>query len=1010
MAASRAVLQSVQRLVALEQRARRLAQRLRLAQAEATESHARQQLRDLLAEQQQPPLPPSPSPPPPPVQSQQQQRQRPPRAVDAAGRPPRGVVEELGRVPRSLAAALRHVERALDSDATESSSGGDTDTEEVDDDHVRDAYCGGGGGDDADHHHQGSRSGGGGAWVGDPGAGAWMGRVHHHQHHHHDQQQQQQQQHLEHPRSALRRSTAWLWARERAMVASRWTWLTAQVSDLEYRIRQHNELYRQIRIGKGPVVLGDLQAPEDVTRPHRRLPGTGAGAAALPLAGEMGGGRVEMSACSPALLLSNLHKQSSRLKQSLGGMVCPLSRASSPQPKPSPPQLNGVLASSSSCTRGGDAPPDGSDAAKRRPAVVSRGAPAPPSPPGSSSCVAARTRPLRELRRRRVLRASDAYFLSRKAQRPVTVRCSCEQPLSCMVCVSPYTTQQQQQQQQPMNLDTMTLPERAAVLSPSTHPVLSLPNDIPLHLHFQSLMKRAEWHERMNPKPKVPASSSSSSNNSSSNNNNSSSSSSNNNNKRPTGVPRPWTASPGSPAERKQRHKPDASLLTTKCDWSKACVDPSLWQYLDSVERGLSPLDSLDTDGEDGGHFKKRRRSGHSPLAGSKRQRGGVRSRSLTLGESPEGTAAVVTVPPLRQAYTPVPADASPAPPTLPLASAYAHTSAATPTSTQASARRRRVENSFDINNIVIPLSMAAFAHVEKIQYKEILTPGWRELGFENEGPDIEEEAEEVEDVSDESFADRHARFEQMEKTRWCFWSPAIHRRTRSFNKSTSEGRCTPQPPSPDVSVSGGGSNHHAGLNAEQHRSADRSLRDSFYESTRSSTPDMCSEEVFLVVQPWEKRAFPLREQEEIALADGDCNHSDERRSASPTQQFHRHPPPPSTGNSEEPSAAAPPPYVAERDGAAPPPREERRPAKRSLRSASARQPSGGGGHERALAPHDGKTAEPRSRSAAGSVGPTSGDDNNNNNYHTPSGRTRAGDGKSRNSIVLRAGRRTNSH
>ncbi|XP_078716751.1 KAT8 regulatory NSL complex subunit 1-like isoform X1 [Lampetra fluviatilis] len=959
-----AVLQSsVQRLVALEQRARRLAQRLRLAQAEATESHARQQLRDLLAEQQQPPSPPSP--PPPPVQQQLQQQQRPPRAVDAAAAmAPRGVAGELGRVPRSLAAALRHVERALDSDATESSSGGDTDTEEVDNDES-DACC--------DDHHQGSRSGGGGggggAWVGDLGVGAWMGRAHHHhQHHQHEQQQQQPEQ----PRSALRRSTAWLWARERAMVASRWTWLTAQVSDLEYRIRQHNELYRQIRIGKGPVVLGDLQAPEDVTRPHRRLPGTGA-APALPLAGEMRG--------SPALLLSNLHKQSSRLKQSLGGMACPLSPASSPQPKPSPPQLNGVLAGSSSCTRGGDAPPDGFDAAKRRPAVVSRGAPAPPSPPGNSSCVAARTRPLRELRRRRVLRASDAYFLSRKAQRPVTVRCSCEQPLSCMVCVSPYTTQQQQ----PMNLDTMTLPERAAVLSPSTHPVLSLPNDIPLHLHFQSMMKRAEWHERMNPKPKVPASSSS-------------------NNKRPTGVPRAWTASPGSPAERKQRHKADASLLTTKCDWSKACVDPSLWQYLDSVERGPSPLDSLDTDGEDGGHFKKRRRSGHSPLAaGSKRQRGGVRSRSLTLGESPEGTAAVVTAPPLRQAYTPVPADASPAPPTLPLASAYAHTSAATPTSTQASARRRRVENSFDINNIVIPLSMAAFAHVEKIQYKEILTPGWRELGFENEGPDIEE-VEEVEDVSDESFADRHARFEQMEKTRWCFWSPAIHRRTRSFNKSTSEGRCTPQPPSPDVSVSGGGSNHHTGLNAEQHRSADRSLRDSFCESTRSSTPDMCSEEVFLVVQPWEKRAFPLREQEEIALAESDCNHRDERRSASPapTQQFDRHPPPPPTGNSEEPSAAAPPPCDTERDGAAPPPREERRPAKRSLRSASARQP-----HDPSEPLHDGKATEPRSRSAAGSLGSTSGDDNN---YHTPSGRTRAGDGKSRNSIVLRAGRRTNSH
>lgn len=37
--------------------------------------------------------------------------------------------------------------------------------------------------------------------------------------------------------------------------------------------------------------------------------------------------------------------------------------------------------------------------------------------------------------------------------------------------------------------------------------------------------------------------------------------------------------------------------------------------------------------------------------------------------------------------------------------------------------RRRRGESSFDINNIVIPMSVAATTRVEKLQYKEILTP-----------------------------------------------------------------------------------------------------------------------------------------------------------------------------------------------------------------------------------------------------------------------------------------------
>lgn len=39
------------------------------------------------------------------------------------------------------------------------------------------------------------------------------------------------------------------------------------------------------------------------------------------------------------------------------------------------------------------------------------------------------------------------------------------------------------------------------------------------------------------------------------------------------------------------------------------------------------------------------------------------------------------------------------------------------------SARRRRTESAFDINNIVIPYSVAASTRVEKLQYKEIMTP-----------------------------------------------------------------------------------------------------------------------------------------------------------------------------------------------------------------------------------------------------------------------------------------------
>ncbi|KAM3957081.1 LOW QUALITY PROTEIN: non-specific lethal 1 [Aphomia sociella] len=45
----------------------------------------------------------------------------------------------------------------------------------------------------------------------------------------------------------------WSWQKTRASIASRWCWIQAQVQELEYKIRQHNDLHRQVREAKGPV-------------------------------------------------------------------------------------------------------------------------------------------------------------------------------------------------------------------------------------------------------------------------------------------------------------------------------------------------------------------------------------------------------------------------------------------------------------------------------------------------------------------------------------------------------------------------------------------------------------------------------------------------------------------------------------------------------------------------------------------------------------------------------------
>merc|ERR1719458_1973753 len=55
----------------------------------------------------------------------------------------------------------------------------------------------------------------------------------------------------------LQERAAYQWFSNRAQLASQWVWLQAQVSDLEYKIRQHTELYRAQRASKGPVLLGE---------------------------------------------------------------------------------------------------------------------------------------------------------------------------------------------------------------------------------------------------------------------------------------------------------------------------------------------------------------------------------------------------------------------------------------------------------------------------------------------------------------------------------------------------------------------------------------------------------------------------------------------------------------------------------------------------------------------------------------------------------------------------------
>ncbi|KAG7261963.1 hypothetical protein CRUP_038181 [Coryphaenoides rupestris] len=94
------------------------------------------------------------------------------------------------------------------------------------------------------------------------------------------------------------------------------------------------------------------------------------------------------------------------------------------------------------------------------------------------------------------------------------------------------------------------------------------------------------------------------------------------------------------------------------------------------------------------------------------------------------------------------------------------------------------VSTVYDINDVILPMSLAASANVELKQYKHILNPSWRMVTMQSSPVtprgDEEEvgEEEQVEDMRDEAFRQRHLEPEQREKL-LLSWPCCRHRNTR---------------------------------------------------------------------------------------------------------------------------------------------------------------------------------------------------------------------------------------
>lgn len=600
------------------------------------------------------------------------------------------------------------------------------------------------------------------------------------------QPQQQPQQHV-----SISKRAIWRWAHDRAEIASKWTWLQAQVSDLEYRIRQHTEYHRQIRTSKRVVVL---QGEDPVV-------------------------------------------------------------------------VNGYHGADSAATA------------------------------TSSS----RTRPLvRSLfGKRKLLYMEGLHNVSKKAARPATLRCGCRPPdPPCALCTGRADPTHPRD-----HPDLLTVNERIALLDPAFHPVLSFPSDVSQSIHFEALMRNPEWQQkamrssikllRVMESSLLDRSSSSEmlpdgnrrlgSNNVSSN-------------RRliMSGVPNAGDNGMTGASLTASIHKKFNSSGVRKNSTS------SLSDKIKKLARGRRVKGLKDANNHTLDRINSRKRmtrhSTHLDGVGSisvDDMVTGNASGHLSSGLHLDGYGYDHHHDHDSNSCRP-----SPAPSPTPLsAGSKEHT-------------RRKRENSYDIDNIVIPYSVASATRLEKLQYKEILTPKWRVLPVEpltitkletkNNGvvrrPSSHES--DIEDISEEAIISRHERCEQDERKKFStylklpssFGGRTRHRRTDS--RAESSGANTPDPMSPvttenlkeggspitsppatplpavneidpndspahnvqaTVTRHGPGRRRTISLSQAQTRLANQMRCDK--EDTRPNTPvDLPSE----IVPPYEPRTFPL--------------------------------------------------------------------------------------------------------------------------------------------------------
>ncbi|XP_040980438.1 KAT8 regulatory NSL complex subunit 1-like protein isoform X4 [Aquila chrysaetos chrysaetos] len=529
-------------------------------------------------------------------------------------------------------------------------------------------------------------------------------------------------------------TSEWKWLADRARIGSRWTWLQAQISELEYKIQQLTDLHRQIRATKGMVILEEFPFPKDILKKQIQLTdqeallnATGNSQAAIERQDSLPEHDFEMSPSSPTLLLRNIEKQSAQLSEIISSLIAPLNLSPASSSLSSKTcrhrqLVNGIsfrasdnreVSSSSSWLL------DHQHIKKRR-----RDRTRLRSLSVANVSTSARTRPLHSFQKRKLYRMHRACYWNQQTSPSRDASFPYKTQLPCMVPASALTSSEYSSESKILDY--------VQELDSSFHPVLSFPSEIPLHIYFETLLRKDDIK--------------------------------------------------GEPV--------DTSSL--------------------GVEFKVSP-----DNGERNGRFE---------------------TFSFQHAE-PESHSSFASMTNVNAMSRPT------------------HS-----TSSQHNSRRRlRSESSYDIDNIVIPMSLVAPSKLEKLQYKEILTPSWRVVEFQPLERSHTDE-EEIEDLSDEVFSLRHTKYEERERARWSLWEQSRwpRRNSRSYSKNA-DGRHSQDSLQKD---------HHSSSCAPLHCAAEPvpDLTSEAHSSVGSGIAQLCRESQEAKSGLWELRVFPLKDEEVEAL------------------------------------------------------------------------------------------------------------------------------------------------